>query len=208
MTKIQRYKDPVERAQFSNSLVDQYVSEITTEEETAKLISCRKGCSACCHTQVSVNSDEAQLLVTRLLEDGVKIDMERLEKQAKVMNDNVDWLKLAYQDRGCIFLDDKGACRVYSDRPSVCRTNNVVSNPSLCDTSSGAYQKIRLLKTSKADLVTIAAYNASSEGGVMAYMLVKTFNSLANQKLSKSMKKNFKKYGFKRLKELFNDSMM
>ena len=29
------------------------------------------------------------------------------------------------EDRGCAFLDDEGACRIYADRPSVCRSQGL-----------------------------------------------------------------------------------
>lgn len=207
-SKLKLYRDPVERAQFTNSLIEKYVNEVTSTEAAKQLVKCQKGCSACCHTQVSVNSDEAQLLATRILEDGIKIDLDKLEKQALVKNDGLVWFKLDYSDRGCVFLNEQGACRVYTDRPAVCRTNNVISDPRTCDTSDGAHHSIRLLKTDLADMVTIAAYNASQEGGVLPYMLVKTLSEMNAKKFSKSSKKNYKKYGFKKLKELFNDSMM
>lgn len=172
------------------------------------MVKCTKGCSACCHTQVSINSDEAHLLAARILEDGIRIDLARLELQASVKNDSLKWFQLNFASRACIFLNEQGACRVYSDRPAVCRTNNVISSPIQCDTSNGAEHSIRLLKTDFADMATIAAYNASEEGGALAYLLAKTLLKIDNKKLSKSSKKNYKKYGFRKLKELFNDAMM
>ncbi|MFG1499895.1 YkgJ family cysteine cluster protein [Halobacteriovorax sp. XZX-3] len=172
------------------------------------MISCRKGCSACCHTQVSVNKDEAELLASRILEDGIRVDVELLAIQYAAGNDSAAWFSIPYKQRGCVFLDDKGTCRVYSDRPSVCRTNYVISDAKHCDTSNGEFATIRILKTSKADFVTMAAFNLSSQGGALPQMLVESLNKLGEQKLSKSMKKNFKKNSFKRLKELFISGAM
>ncbi|MFG1484774.1 YkgJ family cysteine cluster protein [Halobacteriovorax sp. RZ-1] len=206
--RLQKRANPVERAQLSHELVDQFTNEAKSDPTAESMISCRKGCSACCHTQVSVNQDEAELLATRILEDGIRIDIDSLATQFAAGNDSAAWFAIPYEQRGCVFLDDKGACRVYSDRPSVCRSNYVVSDARHCDTSNGEYKTIRILKTSKADFVTMAAFNLSSKGGALPLMLVESLNKLGEQKLSKSMKKNFKKNSFKRLKELFISSAM
>lgn len=129
-------------------------------------------------------------------------------KQSLKKDSSEAWFEQEFQERGCVFLDDKGSCQVYFDRPSVCRTNYAVSDPSACDTSNGHYQSIRLLKTKKPELITMAAFNLSGEGGSLPYMLVQAINRIAQDKLSKSTKKNFKRIGLKQLKNLFNDPLM
>lgn len=206
--KLSLRKDSVERAQLSHELINESLEEILSDPSTKKLISCKKGCSACCHTQVSVSRDEADLLAVRILEDGIKIDLDLISKQARAGNSSEAWFQQSFNDRKCIFLDDDGNCQVYFDRPSVCRTNYAISNPSACDTSNGHFQSIRLLKTKKADFITMAAFNISDEGGVLPLMLVQAINRLSNEKLSKSLKKNFKRFKFKQLKNLFNNNSM
>ncbi|MEH0860558.1 MULTISPECIES: YkgJ family cysteine cluster protein [Halobacteriovorax] len=200
--------DSAERAQLSHELIDESLQDIIADADVNELISCRKGCSACCHTQVSVNRDEADLLAISILEDGIKIDVEKLVKQSLKKDSTEAWFEQDFQDRSCVFLDENGACKVYFDRPSVCRTNYAVSDPSACDTSNGHYQSIRLLKTKKPDLITIAAFNLSGEGGALPHMLVQAINRISQEKLTKSMKKNFKRFRLKQLKNLFNDLMM
>ena len=42
-----------------------------------------------------------------------------------------------HQDRKCVFLNDQNECTIYDDRPSVCRTNTVLSDPAACSTEDG-----------------------------------------------------------------------
>lgn len=97
--------------------------------------------------------------------------------QANVENDAKKWFEIPYELRGCVFLDEKGACSIYEDRPSVCRTNNVLSSPKLCETKDGKEKAIRLLNTEKADMAMIAGYEASGEAGTLPTMLWKALHT-------------------------------
>lgn len=66
---------------------------------------CRRGCSACCQDDLRVSQVEADLIRAAhsdLLAGG--------EPAAS---------------GGCAFLDEEGACRVYDERPLVCRTQGL-----------------------------------------------------------------------------------
>ena len=147
-----------------------------------KHLSCQKGCSACCHTQVSATQEEA-LLLTEHIQNGLEIDKERLYVQQKAGTSAKDWFQLDYQDRACIFLSDGGECRVYEDRPSVCRTNFVISNPALCDTSDGKEKPIRLLSTLKSDMVIYAAFKESKKSGTLPALLWECLNDKGENQL-------------------------
>ena len=58
-------------------MVDLEVKELFKDEAVTKNVSCKESCSACCHTQVSITSDEANLLVDEIV-NGKKIDLRRL----------------------------------------------------------------------------------------------------------------------------------
>lgn len=88
----------------------------------------------------------------------------------KAGNDDQAFLDLSYENRKCIFLNDEGACQVYEDRPSVCRTNAVLGRPDQCDTSD-TVQPTRLVKTSNADMAIYAAYLTSREAGSLPYLV-------------------------------------
>ena len=64
------------RAREVHGIIDSYIAETVGE----KSISCKKACSFCCYQQVIVTEDEADLL----LEAKVDIDLKRLERQAKI----------------------------------------------------------------------------------------------------------------------------
>ena len=159
------------RARFIHKAIDEFNTEVFAHPIVKELMPCKAGCSACCHTQVSVTQDEAQLLIDRI-HSGVKIDESRLNLQAQAGNNSEAYYKLSFQDRKCVFLNEKGECRVYDDRPSVCRTNAVLGSADQCNTNS-AQQSLRLIRTEKADMVIVAAFAFSEENGTLPYMLYK-----------------------------------
>jgi 16S rRNA (cytosine967-C5)-methyltransferase len=71
----------------------------------AERLQCRRGCAGCCLDDLTVFEVEAQVLRKRhpeLLASGT-----------------------AHAPGACAFLDAEGACRVYADRPYVCRTQGL-----------------------------------------------------------------------------------
>lgn len=68
-------------------------------------LNCKKGCSSCCVDEITVFRVEADRILERhrdLLETGVQ-----------------------HPPGACAFLDGEGACRIYEDRPYVCRTQGL-----------------------------------------------------------------------------------
>ncbi len=140
-------------------------------------VSCKSGCSACCHTQVSITSDEASLLVKQIV-SGAEVDLRRLRLLADTGNNAEEFYKLSYEDRACPFLGAGDTCTVYENRPSVCRTNHVVSEPVLCETRDGQEQAVRLLNTHRADMIMMAFFKNSKENGALPKMLWKALKRL------------------------------
>lgn len=138
---------------------------------TQELIQCGKGCSACCHTQVSVTQDEVELLVGKISRERIKIDRVKLALQAKFSDNHEQWMRMPYEMRSCVFLDSKGICTVYEDRPSVCRTNYALSEASQCETRDGQTKEQRLLLTIEADLVVSLVFELSEKKGSMPVLL-------------------------------------
>ena len=171
LKKLNKNHLPEKRARYVHRLVDELSEYIFQDPNVKSLSPCTSGCSACCHTQVSVTSDEAELLALRI-RDGVEINQNRLHLQMAAKNSASAWYALSFEERKCVFLDKENKCSVYEDRPSVCRTNAVIGEASQCDTTNGE-QITRLVKTPEADLAIYASYLYAEEGGTLPYMLAK-----------------------------------
>lgn len=169
---LNKIKSSLERARFVHNMVDEYNKEVFAHPLLKQFVPCKSGCSACCHTQVSVTDDEADLLADNIA-NGVEINPERLEIQAAAGNETSAFYKIPYQDRKCVFLDEKGACKVYKDRPSVCRTNAVVGEASQCATDAGPQGAIRLVKTLKSDMTIVGSFAVATTSGSLPMMLSK-----------------------------------
>jgi len=153
------------------------MAALLDEPLVQKHVSCKKKCSACCHTQVSITSDEADLLVSKIA-DGVFVDIQRLSRLSTCENDSSEFYKINYLQRACPFLEDNGLCSVYDNRPSVCRSNHVVSDPSFCESTDGKERPVQLLNTYKADMVIMAQFKSSRENGALPVMIIKALNKL------------------------------
>ncbi len=176
LKKLNKMHEPIKRARFIHRLVDEASAQSFSSSTVKELSPCKKGCSACCHTQVSVTQDEAHLLAQKVSE-GVEIDLQRLLSQASAKNTATDYYAMSFEQRKCVFLDEEGACSVYADRPSVCRTNVVLGSADQCDTKD-SIKPTRLVKTQEADLVIYASYLNSENSGTLSYMLAKALGLL------------------------------
>jgi len=177
---LKRIKNNKERARFVHNVIEEYNSEVFAHPLVKQFMPCKAGCTGCCHTQVSVTSDEANLLIERI-EQGIEIDLSRLNLQATAGNDADAFFKLSYNDRKCVFLNEKGECNVYSDRPSVCRTNAVLGSADQCDTTNGQ-KELRLIRTPKADMAIMGAFANSEENGTLPFMIKKLLKEKAPKK--------------------------
>jgi uncharacterized protein len=68
-------------------------------------LACRQGCSSCCVDELTVFEVEAapiRLRYANLLATGIP-----------------------HEKGGCAFLDEEGGCRIYEERPYVCRTQGL-----------------------------------------------------------------------------------
>lgn len=167
---LKKLSNPLQRARYVHSQVNAYNVEPMNHPLVKELSPCKLGCSACCHTQVSVTEDEAQLLVHHI-QQGMDVDVDRLVKQHATGNDFNAFMRLSFDERKCVFLDEQGACRVYEDRPSVCRTNAVLGRADQCDTSDSVMKPTRLVRTPKSDMAIYASFLLAKESGTLPYMV-------------------------------------
>lgn len=168
---LRKISSPIQRAELVHKEVDTFNHEVFAHPLVEKFSPCKMGCDGCCHTQVSVTDDEAALLVSKINE-GVSFSQERLDIQMQAENNSDTYYQIKYADRRCIFLDEKGACNVYEDRPSVCRTNAVLGEASQCDTSV-SIKPTRLIRTPKSDMAIYASFLFSKSSGTLPFMVAK-----------------------------------
>ena len=126
------------------------------------------------------------LYAKKIIDNEVSVDLKRLIQQARAGNDADKWYKIPYQIRKCVFLGDENQCRIYKDRPMVCRSNNVLSDPENCKTEDGKEKPIRLLKTIKANMAIIAAFSLSSVNGALPFMLWNILEKTSRKEKDKS----------------------
>ena len=105
-------------------------------------IQCDKGCSACCHSEVTITDLEAQVLRSFCKKNNLDLNTELMQKQVGKYGE--DWLGLDWESRKCMFLNDQGACSVYEARPGVCRKHLVISDPVKCGVRGAVQVKDRI----------------------------------------------------------------
>lgn len=96
--------------------------------------SCKKGCSACCRSDVVVMPAEAEVLLERMRPDQ-KAEMRSRVRPAETVREGESASilgRLPFYRLPCVFLDPGGVCSVYAFRPTVCRTYMVASDPIHC----------------------------------------------------------------------------
>jgi len=174
--KIKKQGNPLKRAKLVHREIEEQMTQLFKDDVVQENVKCGKGCTFCCHRQVSVTRDEAELLAQNII-DGVDVDLEKLYLQSKAGNKAGEWYKLDHEARGCVFLGDEGECKVYEDRLSVCRTNNVISDPANCSTADGVEKSVRLLNTYASDMIIMAHFENSKENGALPLMLFKALDN-------------------------------
>jgi Fe-S-cluster containining protein len=109
--------------------------------EAGGIVPCREGCSACCHGPFDISVADAELIgeAVNRLPPGARAEVVRraaalLERMralepgwaapydvAALGEERFDRLTDALAAEPCPLLDETGRCRIYADRPLVCR---------------------------------------------------------------------------------------
>lgn len=170
--RLQRMEQPHLLAHSIHCTIDEYVVEHLTEHPRGKDVTCRRGCSYCCHTNVTITKPEAVLLHKFAAEQGIELDYDRLTRQAQTHDDPTAWRKQPVEDRACTFLAGDGACRVYGHRPDACRKHMSLEDPAKCDVNNHPGGRVLYFVAMKAEIVASAALTVF-EAGNMPEMLLK-----------------------------------
>ena len=153
-----------------NDVIDTAVAEQLRSKEGRK-VTCRRGCSACCHLHVTITEPEAKLALLEAADAGWKIDTERARLQAQAKSSEA-WGALPVEQRACIFLTPAGLCAIYQHRPGACRKYMVVSPPAECDSIRRPGHKVAQLIAVEAEVMFNAALDVFPSGTLPAMVLV------------------------------------
>lgn len=108
---------------------------VDREQLIAKGVSCKIGCSHCCHYEVDSQQIEVQVILEYCQHNNIPIDKSYLEAQAR-------WIGEKIHDHpthsACVFLKDH-KCSIYEARPIACRNHQVFSDAALCDAKKFKY---------------------------------------------------------------------
>ena len=167
--KLRITHDPIRAAYIYQQEVDRSM-EAYKKGKYGPQIKCAKGCSFCCYQHVSVSQDEAMLIREFLEEDKVSYN-EQLMK-AQLGKGEHEYKTLAFKDKRCMFLNDKGECGIYEVRPCACRKHVVLSDPKECSVEEFPDGLVLKGLDVTSELITSGMYNATS-GGSMADMVHK-----------------------------------
>lgn len=152
-----------DRTKAIHKLMDAKIAEVRANEKVVQ-VSCKAGCANCCRTLVHVSEDEAKLLARRVL-NGVKIDEDKLARQANPAHDAATWFKLSKGEGTCVFLGADNNCRVYDNRPSSCRNYLVTTSPDLCcPDESGNPRDVEYYNVFEAELLSTIESRLSAQG--------------------------------------------
>jgi len=110
-----------------NEMEERIIDYIPMLEKQGKSISCKKGCSHCCHLNVYITEIEAKIIAEYCHDHNIPIDQNYLMKQLAIDENQIS----KSQHSACVFLKNN-ECSIYPVRPSVCRTMYVFTDPSLC----------------------------------------------------------------------------
>lgn len=127
LLEISKIPKGSQRASWAHREID---NEIALSPST--FVSCKKGCNACCFFEKQITEDEAELIIEFVQSEGIKIDETKVFHQATRYDQGIFWDVKSREDSRCVFLDEQGACGIYSVRPAVCRKHRVTSPPQEC----------------------------------------------------------------------------
>lgn len=137
--KLLEFKPGVDRGVALHQMMERELKSVSQIP-----ISCRRGCTGCCHYEVEITQNEAAILREIVL-SGMAIDRKRLALQASRERKSTEWRRFGSRDNRCVFLSEDGACGIYEDRPSICRKHVVTTPATACATEGASVAPVQVL---------------------------------------------------------------
>jgi Fe-S-cluster containining protein len=164
MEDLSNYSPGIKRGLRTHELLEAEIAKASHIKTT-----CGKGCSGCCHFEVEITADDAEVLADHLRTSGLNFDHARLNQLAKRQKNDSAWQKGLVPENRCLFLSEAGACRVYASRPTSCRKLSVTTPSNECTDPSGMPQPLII---PVAEILMSAAINlVNNSFGAMAKMI-------------------------------------
>lgn len=118
---------------FIESEIDKF------DEEAIGSITCKRGCSFCCHINVGISALEAKAIAGYCKKNKIPISKKYLKKQL-----SYDAREIAFSPvSACVFLKGK-ECSIYPVRPLSCRKYFVRSDPKFCSTEHSIVNRVEI----------------------------------------------------------------
>jgi len=135
--------DPVERT-LADSLVERTTQEASfkqkvwnTLRDTQSLLSCKSGCSHCCHHPFFISILEGTKIYQHLVDRGLWSPSLKTKLQdARDNTVGLDFKMWLLSNLPCPLLTDGKTCLAYESRPFNCRITLAISPPELCHNHS------------------------------------------------------------------------
>lgn len=121
--------------------------------EYKERIYCKKGCSLCCHQVIPVNEHEIDHIISRNKEKFDSVNISDLKKQLTATMENIKETR-KFEEMKCVFLNDEGACSVYSERPTMCRSFSMLDKNDGCNAFGNVTDGLGLVATEASSLMT------------------------------------------------------
>ena len=155
-------RDALSTARDAHGTMDEVLKRERARDTATEAIRCHRGCSHCCHGPVEIWPQEAALLVGTARDAGLELNRAQLERQSRHSIET--WRQQPRADWACVFLGEKGACKVYESRPNACRKLLVVSDPALCDAEHHAADLVEQWVSWEAEMLETAALQVYGRG--------------------------------------------
>ncbi|XOV94781.1 MAG: YkgJ family cysteine cluster protein [Bacteroidota bacterium] len=143
--------------------VDKTLDKYITKSNLHQCISCKKGCSACCSTRVTITEDEGLLIKDYIEKHNIEYDLVKIDRLRNLDSDG--WNSIPVEERKCAFLDNNGACKIYPVRPTTCRKLMVTSDSQQCRHKLNTFNIDRVLDY-KSEILVSAIWQVSKTGNL------------------------------------------